>query len=142
MVDPRRTGGIILALMSVAICLAFVEAAVGAARPLWPACMQRDMGFWPYDGYAVAGGQLSAILKEGLSPEEPIGVIVGASTLYLGVDPAQLESVVRPHLRWRRLTVNSATVCELAADMTLSRSLKRSRRLPGTFRKSLLFTLT
>jgi hypothetical protein len=119
MVDLRRLRGTILALTCVALCLASVEVTLRATRPWWPAFMQSDKSVWPFDGYAVAGGQLSAILKEGLPPGEPIGVIAGTSTVYRGVDPAQLESAVQPHLRWRRLTVFGATVCELEPIVNL-----------------------
>jgi hypothetical protein len=113
MVDLGRLRGIILAVAYVLLCLACVEAAFGATKPWWPAFMQQDMGFWPDDAYSVAGGQLSAIQKERRTREEPIGVFVGSSSLYRGVDPARLEMVVQPRLRWRRLTLFGATVCEL-----------------------------
>jgi hypothetical protein len=113
MVDLRRLRGIVLALAYVVLCLACVAAAFGATKRWWPTFMRQDMGFWPDDAYSVAGGQLSAILKEMLAREEPIGVFVGSSSLYRGIDPTLLESVLHPHLRCRRLTVFGATVCEL-----------------------------
>ena len=119
MVDLRAFKGIILALTCVALCLAFVEVTLRATRPWWPAFMRSDKSVWPFDGYTVAGGQLSAMLKEGLSPEEPYRRDRRDVDVYRGVDPARLESAVQPHLRWRRLTVFGATVCELEPIVNL-----------------------
>ena len=75
--------------------------------------MQHDIDFFPSDGCFMAGGQLSAIVKERPRHPEPLGVIVGTSTLFFAVDPAQLDTVVRPRNRWQNVTVFGATVCEL-----------------------------
>jgi hypothetical protein len=113
MVDLSRLRGIALGLLIVSFCLACVEVTLAATRSWWPAFMRRDVGVLPDEGYDLAGGQLSAILREGLSPEKPIGIILGSSSQDSGIDTALLESLVEPPIRWRRLTVFGATVCEL-----------------------------
>ncbi|MGP0068055.1 MAG: hypothetical protein ACLQGP_31220 [Isosphaeraceae bacterium] len=120
MIDLRSLRGILSALIIVAIWLGIIELALGATRPWWPDWMHTDTGIGPLGWYKQAGEQISGIRNEKLPAEEPVGLILGASTMHLGIDPALLESAFLPPMHWRRMTVVGGATPELEAILQLA----------------------
>ncbi len=123
--DLRRLGGIVVVSVGVVLGLCAYRALLAASRPCWPVWLRNDWATKQLDSYRMAGGQLAGLVRQGVPSGHPVGVLLGASALTCGINPALLASslagsapgtgqaAAKVPERWVRLVGTGASTCEL-----------------------------
>lgn len=122
MIDLKRTGGILIAVAFLGLCLLIDESALRASRRWWPVGLRNDWARSRIFFKDMVGARLAGIAEQGSPDGRPIGVFVGSSTLEAAIDPATIGPAIDPGLRWVSLVCYAATAFEL--DLAIETMLR------------------
>jgi hypothetical protein len=114
MIDVQRVRGSAAALGSLAVAMVAVCSMLALSIGLAPlSLLGNDWPTYTLVSHERTGKRLSGVLRDGLPPGSRFGVMLGASTLECGVNPALLGPDGEMPLRWLSLSGKGTTDVDL-----------------------------
>jgi hypothetical protein len=127
MLDIQRLRGIAVVIGGVAAAMAVICSLLALSIGLAPlALLGNDWPTYTLVSYERSGKRVSGVLRQGLDRSRGFGLILGASTLECGVNPALLGPDSEMPLRWLSLSGKGTTASDLEgmADLAFREGLR------------------